>query len=1023
VALDLVAQTSGVSSMNSLIYALSSLVGTSSALGQSSDLVSGALTRQVRAGDALAASLVQQETAAGRFEQAELRAASAEDRARIATQRYNLIAANSLGVLSARKQLTLDTAEAQMDMAARSKEAADIDVVAANAAQGVADARVLQAQETLNAAAASLTEAQAEQQAADAALAAQAVLSQYVAALMAAGVAALGFDAALKLVVTDAANLQMTTVQMDLSLHGTQAQIEALNPAIIQWADNSIYTTAQVHQLTQALSEHGLSVENILTGTGQAAITFGEAINGEPVAAANLLGSVLQQFASQGLSATDAANTLTATFYNGIPSATELQQAYDQVGGQAATMGISFKDLSATLDLLAQAGLQGSSAAAGLRYMLQTLDDPTTKAATDMNFLGLTTVNTTSPAFEQLSARLNAASAAGRLAVSNFDGTSVGLNAMFKEARKLNLLPLNQTFNEWASSSGAMSNKLFDAKGHFIGLGASMQELFAAVNAKSGGNPEIKAQLLGDMFNVRSGRDAGLLAQIQDFKGHYSRVTQEMSQTSAPADAKKVLDTLPGANKQLQTTFTSLAATIGTTLLPALTALVQNLNKLASFMQAHKGFTEFMGIFIAIGAVLATVLVVILAVVVIFMVLAAVVGGTLLVVFGLVIVVIVIVAALAALIIVNWGRLGAFFQGLGRGIGAFFSGLGTWAHNAVAAVGGWFSWLGTQLHTHWDQITAQITKVWNDIPRIFQLGLTTVEGWVQGGLATIVGWFSWLYNHNYYFKDLVDFVSTIWNTSIKGWQKLWADVVAWLNAKWVGLKYDAATLWMEITGAITLAIRVFQKVFQTIWDNLRDGLYGTWGLIKLAAVTAWNDLVGMVTGFLAPIEKAVKTITDAIGKKFSDLGANMHDAGLALMKMLAKGISDGLSWVTDQARNVASGVLRFLGFHSPPAEGPLADSDQYMPNMMRMYATGITTHSPLLTNALANAANTARFALTQGMTPAGTLLGGSPSGSTSSGGAGVSVVNVNVGTQQVAQVVLNHITGQMQINGMGRSFH
>jgi hypothetical protein len=196
-----------------------------------------------------------------------------------------------------------------------------------------------------------------------------------------------------------------------------------------------------------------------------------------------------------------------------------------------------------------------------------------------------------------------------------------------------------------------------------------------------------------------------------------------------------------------------------------------------------------------------------------------------------------------------------------------------------------------------------------------------------------------------------------------------------------------------------------------------------WQHVQSDAKLAWTTFLNLIDGILSPVKAKAQSIVDGIRDIITGLASQMYTWGQNAINMFVKAFQDGGKYVRDAATNLAKAVAGILGFHSPPPEGPLSDADQYMPNMMRMYATGITTHSPLLTNALANAANTARFALTQGMAPAGTLLGGSPSGSTSSGGAGVSVVNVNVGTQQVAQVVLNHITGQMQINGMGRSFH
>lgn len=1049
VALDLVAQTSGLSSLSNLAYALSSLANTSSSLSSSADLVSSALRRQDIAAQGVAAAIdrqdaagrkvaitqLQQDAAGQRVVQALTKQQNASDD--LATAETNLngliqgqgylytdqelkaIAAAQAKVTLA--QRTKDVADAQVQEAQTAEQVATIRVQEAQAIENVASAHTRDAQAAYDAATANIADAQAAQDAAAAQQAAADSLNTYMAVALAAAATALAFDAALKTVIEDASHLQYTSAQMDLALHGTQAQIDTLNPKIIEWADNSLYTTAQVHQLVQALSEHGLDVSSILNGDGQAAITLGEAMGAAPVDAANLLGSTLQIFSSQGLDATTASNVLTAAFYNGVPSATELQTALEDAGGQAATMGVSLTDLTATIDLLAQAGMPASSSALSLRYMLQSLADPTTKAATDMNYLGLTIVNRTSPAVEKLRSQLYGAGVtAATTAADGFDGTSVGLNNMFKEAQKLNLIPLNETFNAWAIQSGAMSSSLFDAKGKFIGLGDAMSQIIAAVQQKAGGNQQLETTLIGDMFNVRSGRAAEILAQMTDFKGKYNAILDEMGKTSATADAEKLLGTLQGSMAKLTTTLTSFGAAIGDVLLPPLTHLVDMVNTfVGGLMKAHPQLMTFIGLFLIIGAIISTVVAVVVALAVVFMVVAAVVGGTIIVVFGIVIVVIIIVAALAALIIMNWGKLGAFFGMLGQHIGAFFSGLGTWAHNAVAAVGNWFSWLGTQLNAHWNQITSTIAAVWAAIPLLFQAGLQTVENWVKSGLATVVGWFSWLYNHNYYFQELVDFIRNAWTTIKKDAQDLWNGITGWLSTQWDIISQGATNRWNQITGNVG-------DTMNKLGTRLHDAIYGITGLFSLGwtilstdAKTGWDNFTRMISNALAPVNQKTQSIIDGIKDIVTGLATSMYTWGENAIGMLVKSFDDGVQRVKDSATRLAKGVAGILGFHSPPPEGPLADSDTYMPNMMRMYAQGITAHTPLLSSAISNAANTARFALTQGMAPQGLLLGGGPGGVA---GGGNQTVNVSIGNQQLFSLMMNHLTGQMQINGLGRAF-
>ena len=1047
IALDLVATGSGAASISTLIYALSSLLNVTAPAATAADQLSAALAKQEKAiqgvaeaeaaaaalvADAQAAALAKTDSAQAAYDAilvgsntkldaytqsllqeeqalqsvalaktdlADAQAILSGDNALVgpASAYRNDVAYEqqmSANLSAAQSSATAATIQRQQAQEAYNVEQQRLEAVAAQqrvAAQAKLDATSLSGEQQVAAAQAAgqaridaataaaanaqlgVQEAQAGVQAEQAA----ASLGIYSAALVAAAADAAIFDLALKNIIDSASQLQFSSAQMDLALHGTQAQIDALNPAIIQWADNSLYTTSQVHNLVQALSEKGMDVSAILNGNGQAAINFGEATNSDAVPAANALGAALQIFSSQGLTATEAANLLTGAYYNGVPSAQELQTAMEDAGGQAVVMGVSMKDLLTTIDLLAQAGMPASSSALSLRYMLQTLADPTNKAATDMNYLGLTIVNRTSPAVRKLEADLYGAGVkAATAAATGFDGTSVGLNNMFKEAQKLGYIPLNETFNAWAISSGAMSSKLFDAKGNFKGLGEAINQILTTVQKKSHGNKELATVLIGDMFNVRSGRAAEILANMKDFAAKYNKVSGEIGNTSASKDASKLLDTLHGASQELKTTLTSLSASAGAPLLQFLTHLVQGINQFASsLMKNHPHLVQFMGIFIAIGAVLATVVAIILVVVVVFMVVAAVVGGPVLAAFGIVLIIIPIVAAIAALIIMNWGKLTKFFSGLAKDIGAFFSHLGAKFHEGV--------------------IYAELYAVmlWFEVQAKFHQGIEWVENAVKNGFNTVVGWFSWLYNHNYYFKKLVDFV----------------------KLHFMKLLVEAEVIWHKITAKIEQAWQSITRTVSNAINGVKTKLSEGWHNVVTGAQEAWKSFVSKIT--TNPVTTALGHIKDAFTHFMTNLATNATNWGRNLIQNLINGINDKLAGLSGTVSHVAGTIWKFLGFHSPTKEGPGSDADTWGPNLIRMYAQGITSSTPFLVTALSQAANLTRFALTQGMLPGGVLLGGNQA---AIGGGGTQVVNVSVGSQPLFQLMMNHLTGQLQINGLGR---
>jgi hypothetical protein len=1064
VVLDLVAQSSGMGALTSMSYALSSLLGSMATGTGSADALNNALLRQETAnlrltraqdlfgeamaatgtkGTALTQALAEQEGAALRLRLAE------ED---LAASQEVLAGLNESGVVGvqqmvweeareaeATNELNLGLAQQQMALADAKVADAELavqreqDMLTAKAA--TAEYNLQLAQQQAQTADLAVTQAELNAQEGNGAQ----VLGQYMAVLLAAAGEALAFDSALRAVVQDSADLQFTSVQMDLALHGTQAQIDALNPKIIQWADNSLYTTQQVHQLVQALSEKGLDITSILNGDGESAIKLGEAINADPVAAANLLGSTLQEFSSQGLTAADAADTLTAAYYNGIPSASDLQTALADVGGQAATMGITLTDLVSTLDLLAQSGMQAGSAGASLRYMLQNIADPTAKAATDMNFLGLTVVNTTSPAFKQLTSDLNAAGATGQAAVTAFDGTSVGLNNMFKAAQTLHLIPLNESFNAWATASGAMSSKFFDAQGHFLGLQNAMTQLVQAVQDKAKGNPQLAATLLDDMFNVRSGRAAQLLTNAKDFKDHYNRIVAEIGKTSVSTDATQLLDTLSGAWKEFQTTLKSTGATIGNAVNGPLMAIVQTLNGfVGNLMANHAQLLLFLGVFIGVGAVLGTLTAIIVGVIAVFVVLVGIVGGPVVLAFAIVAAAIPVAAAIIAGVVLFIRAHLAQIQAFLAPFGAFFNTLWktirqAWSETAAdfaqvtPTFFGTFSTMGAALGQLWQAFQPLLPVVKSVAIAIggilvvgLGLGIAAIVGIVQAvsfllqGLAQIitgvvqifVGLLAFFTNIGVLITDFFTYIFTgMPQAKANEMERIMGQLGDNLHMIWSGIENVAVGVFNATLGAIVALIMGFVDSAIHFFTDLYDKLVGH-SIIPDMVRAIWDWFEQLPGRAL----QAIQGLVSQVKSLFAGLASDMLGYGRNLLSMLAQGIRNGIGDVIGAATQVAGNVRNILGFHSPPAEGPLADSDQYMPNMLRMFAGGITGNQHLVTGALTGLAG--QMALVPGLTAP---LAGVPGAQ----GGGNSIANFNVDGHTLYQIMMNRLTGEMRMNNLG----
>lgn len=188
---------------------------------------------------------------------------------------------------------------------------------------------------------------------------------------------------------------------------------------------------------------------------------------------------------------------------------------------------------------------------------------------------------------------------------------------------------------------------------------------------------------------------------------------------------------------------------------------------------------------------------------------------------------------------------------------------------------------------------------------------------------------------------------------------------------------------------------------------------------------AWMWLYNGARSALLGIESLFQNLPGKVGNAlnqiahfFMNLINSAGDWGANLINMFIAGIMRAVGGLFSAIGNIANKVKGFLGFHSPPKEGPLADSDSYMPNMVAMFSQGIKQSVPMLHNALTSAASSMSSVpqVSRMAQPTGT---GVYPGST---GAYLQPITLMVDGKVLSQVVFNNLTGQLQLNGAGRAF-
>jgi len=311
------------------------------------------------------------------------------------------------------------------------------------------------------------------------------------------------------------------------------------------------------------------------------------------------------------------------------------------------------------------------------------------------------------------------------------------------------------------------------------------------------------------------------------------------------------------------------------------------------------------------------------------------------------------IAALVAgivLLVTHWKQVTAFLGGewktVSAAAGHAFSELGTVVHHVVSGVVDWLKghWMlivgilggpivaaGLFIYAHWAQIKA-----------IFQTGVNAVLGVVRGFAEGVVHFFEWLYDHNYYFKDLVDFIRSAWKTIQSDAVAVWNAITGWLSSAWGAITGVATAVWGALSGWFEWLWNADKAAIMAVWNVVSGWLSGVWNQIASVAGRAW-DAVSSVIG--DKVHDAWNTITGVLGGLagwFGNLGKNAYGWGANLIESIGKGIADKAGAIGDAVRQIGGVIADWLGFHSPTRLGPGAEADQWAPAFVAMFAGGLT---------------------------------------------------------------------------------
>ena len=410
-----------------------------------------------------------------------------------------------------------------------------------------------------------------------------------------------------------------------------------------------------------------------------------------------------------------------------------------------------------------------------------------------------------------------------------------------------------------------------------------------------------------------------------------------------------------------------------------------------------------------------------------------------------------------------WGAFSSWFMALMGSIGAFF----TQKWNEIA---NFFGGIGAKIVGFFDSMKAGATQKASELGTNVQKAMKAGAQWASDawhtGVTTVVGWFTWMYNHNHYWHDMVEDIKVIikwvttwlpiiwrdtiqnivmqwnrlvgaahsaWNATVAAFHSVVDPAVAWLQNAWRTSVDFVQTQWGRLVGAAHAAWNATVAAFHSVVDPAVAWLQSTWSSSVQAIQTQWGRLAGFASDAwtrVAAIFQGIwqNDIAGPLGELwnqisgwFARLGGMAAQSGQNFVSMLASGISSGAGQIWDAVKGIAANIWSALGFHSPAEKGPASDADVWMPNLIKMLVGGLNAGGPQMQQAAQNVAQPLKQQLQYPVRPSGNTSQAASGGTSQTARGGDIHTHVYLDGQEIMHTVMTSADAYQRLKNGNRS--
>ena len=876
------------------------------------------------------------------------------------------------------------------------------------------------------------------------------------------GVASLAlFGGALVYSIKAAADFQTQMFGVAVATHVPMATAMQYAGTLMNLAATSTYSSDQIASGIALLGRSGYSISQIFDvakgateSMATAAIALGMATRSTATQAFGMLAQVMAAYSMKAAQAAQASDILQFGFEHQRGSVTEFASGLSQVTGMAGQLHIPLTDIVSALDVLGPAMRSTSAGGTALRYTLAGLYSPTAAGQKEMVALGLASVDasgkfhsafynangsakTLDTSLHILAQRLSTMTDQQRIeALHNLFSIKggQGADALLQNLSKLDsyLKTLKDTSDNAGGAMRRWQEVMNTAQGAQAGFTSSLRDLGIVVgsavlpvitNLLNGANRLISGirtwamanqsvlptflmlgaaisavvilvaffmtgigEVVGIILLVVAGVSllaAGIMFLVNWFKQAYASATPLGSALrNLVAFVKEVAGVVAGA-----------FADAWKIILPQLKSIWQSLQQLGAALQPLLPILGMVAV-VLLGIFLGALVGVIKGLAGFLAGLSVFISGVVMIFTGLVQI---IAGAFHIIVGIIFGSGDQVKQGLsliGQGVmnilgGAFKAVVGV----IMAAVGVIVGFVGgfvqtiISFFTHLANVLVGhsiVPDMMNAIVNVIRSGLSNIIAFIASGIAQIISHF----------------------------MQMGSQVISVVTSTWSRFQSYVGSTMSTIGGIINAAAGLIEAIITRLGST-----------VVVEAINAFNNFRNAAQNGMAAAANIVNSAASNIIGIVSRLAGSMFSWGANAMGQFAAGLGSMLGNVVSQVESAASSVANFLAHASPAKMGPLSHDDKWMPNMMQMFADGIRQGAPLLQSALVDA--TGGLAAVPSMTGVPLMSRMSSPTNVSPWGNGLGgnqTINLVVDGKVLTQVVMNSVTGQMQMNGLGRAF-